>query len=147
MIFLGAALGTFVLYLTIGELSGMSDGTPMADATSRLVVVMLAKAIAILTTGHTIALWILARARRGHVEPPLRRSAIAGLVCATALDVMYLGGPWLQPVSSRGLFRLVLATGLSFVLCAIRSRRPESESESDDAPGVVAETTLVVERG
>ncbi len=145
MIFIGAAAGTFVLYLAIGELSGTTDGTPMEDATSRFVMVMLAKAIAILTAGHAMALWLLARARGGHLEIPLRRSAIAGLVCATALDIVYLGGPLLQQVSSRGLFRFVLATALSYVICAIQSGR--EESQADDAPGEVAGRALAVERG
>jgi hypothetical protein len=127
-IFVGAAFGTFVLYLAIGSLSGLTDGTPMADPLSSFVMRILVKTTVILTAGHTVALVLLAWARRGFVAPPLRRSAMSGVACATALDMAYVSGTALSAVSERGLFRLTLATGISLAICALRSRTREPHS-------------------
>jgi hypothetical protein len=127
-IFVGATFGTFVVYLAIGEVTGLTDGTPIDNALSAFVIGMLAKTTVILSAGHAIALALLAWSRRGYVTPPLRRSAMSGVVCATALDMVYVSGTWLSASSERGLFRLILAACVSLAICARRSRRQEPNS-------------------
>ena len=126
-IFAGAAFGTFALYLAIGELSGLTDGTPMADAPGVSVMRILVKATVILAAGHAVALALLAWSRRGYLAPPLRRSAMSGVACATTLDMVYVSGTWLSGFSERGLFRLILATAVSLMICALRFRRSVPE--------------------
>ncbi len=125
--FVGVAFGTFAIYLAIGEMTGMTDGTPMDDALSPFVIRLLLKTTVILSAGHAVALAILALARRGFVVPPLARSAMSGVASATALDMVYVSGTWLSAVSERGVFRLVLATSLSLAICAMRSRSSDGE--------------------
>jgi hypothetical protein len=102
------------------------------------VAKLLTKTTAILTGGHAIALVILARSRRGFVAPPLRRSAMAGVACATALDMAYVSGTWVSEVSLRGIFRIALAAVISLAFLALRVGRPDPKPRASTAGGAAA---------
>ena len=127
--FAAASFGTFVLYLSVGELLGFSSGQPFEYATGVYVAQVTAKAVAALTAGHGIALGILAFGMRGFSVPSLRRCAFCGLASATLLELAYLSGTWLSEFTVRGIVRLGFATGVSILICAIRARRPSDEAE------------------
>lgn len=129
IVFAAASLGTFVLYLSVGELLGVSSGQPLEYATGVYLAQITAKAVAALSAGHGIALGILAFLMRGFSVPSLRRCAFCGLASATLLEVAYLSGTWLSEFTGRGIVRLGIASGLSILICAIRARRPSNEPE------------------
>lgn len=139
LVFAGASFGTFVLYLTVGELTGLTAGTPLEYASSAELALLITKAVVILTAGHGIALRLLAFAKRGFTVPSLRRSAAAGLACATALELAYVSNSWVSEFSIRGSVRLVFSTVVSVVICGYRARRPSDEPElSPTSAAVVA---------
>ena len=140
-VFAAATLGTFVLYLTVGELSGMIKGTPLEFIPGAAVALILLKATFIVTFGHGIALRTLSFVFRGFSVPSLRRSAVAGIVCSSALEMAYLSGSWLSDFSVRGIVRLIFSTVISLLICAIRARRRDEEPvpASTGAPAVAIE--------
>ena len=141
IVFAAASLGTFVLYLSVGELLDVSNGQPFEYATGVFLAQITAKAVAALTAGHGIALGILAFVMRGFSVPSLRRCAFCGLASATLLELAYLSGSWLSELTVRGIVRLGIASGLSILICAVRARRPSSEPEC--APS--ARTAVVID--
>jgi hypothetical protein len=142
-VFAGVSLGTFVLYLTVGELSGMIKGTPLELVPGGVIAVLLLKAAFILTSGHGIALRVLAFVFRGFSVPSLGRSAVAGIVCSTALEMAYLSDSWLSDLSVRGVVRLGFSMVISFLICAIRARRRDEEL----APTQISTAAVAIEPG
>ena len=129
IVFACASLGTFTLYLAIGEITGVTDGTAFEFASALDIAVLFGKAVVLLTAGHALALRMLAVMLRGFSVPSLLRSAAAGATCTVVLEMAYMSGAWVSAFSSRGVVRVGLATVVSLVICAIRARRNDAEPE------------------
>ena len=126
-VFACAVLGTFVLYLAVGELTGVTDGTPIEYLSGLDIALVFGRAAVILTSGHAIALGILAFALRGYAAPSYFRSAAAGAVCTVILEMAYLSNSSVTGFSVRGVVRLGLATVVSLAICAVRARRHDQK--------------------
>jgi hypothetical protein len=130
MTFVGATFGTLIVFMCLGEISGITDGTPLDDPLSWYVVRIVVKATTILAAGHAIALALLVALRRGFASPALVRSVWSGVVCVTLLEFAFVSGTWLADFSLRGLVRLALSVSVTLAICAVRFRSPAEEPAS-----------------
>lgn len=127
-IFAGAALGTFVTYIIVGMTYAAFSGAPTPDVLSVGVAMVLVRVIVNLTAGHAFALASLAFVARGFSTPSLTRSAVSGIVSASALEAAYLGGPASAAVIQVRIAQIGVGFVLSALICAVRARR------RDEAP-------------
>lgn len=135
-IFIGATLGTFVMYIAVSEVYGLIAGTPTPDALSIDVAKVLGRVVVSLTAGHAVALGVLAFVMRGYSVPALIRSAASGVACATVLEAAYLWNDVSAALSQYRIVQIGVGMIVSLLICAARAPRRQ-----EGFPPVLGELT------